>query len=72
MKLFIALVFLLVYTSFHCQNNELINKKLISYYEAINSAEDKIVTNELDSADFYYQKAFKTFKEPHANDCIII
>lgn len=68
MKSFIALVFLLVYNSFHCQNNELTNKKLISYYEAINFAEDKIATNELESADFYYQKAFKTFKEPHAND----
>ena len=54
MKSFIALIFLLVYTSIYCQNNELINKKLISYYEAINSAEDKIATNELDSADFYY------------------
>lgn len=68
MKSFIALVFLLVYISFYCQNNELTNKKLISYYEAVNSAEDKIVANELDSADFYYQKAFKIFKEPHAND----
>lgn len=68
MKLFPLLTFLLVFSSFHSQNRELTNEKLIKYYEAINSAEDKIVTNDLDSADFYYQKAFKSFKEPHAID----
>ena len=68
MKIPIVFVFLFVYNSFSSQNNLLANKKLSIYYEAINSAEDKITTNELDSADFYYQKAFKTFKEPHAND----
>lgn len=68
MKLFPLLTFLFAFVTFHSQNRELTNKKLIKYYEAINSAEDKIVTNDLDSADFYYQKAFKSFNEPHAND----
>lgn len=68
MKSFTVLVFLLIFAAFHSQNRELTNKKLISYYEAVNSAEDKIVTNNLDSADFYYRKAFNSFNEPHAND----
>ena len=68
MKLFTLLTFLLVFSSFHSQSRELTNKKLIKYYEAINSAEDKIVANDLDSADFYYRKAFKNFNQPHAND----
>lgn len=68
MKSFIVFLSLLVYAFSYSQNSELINKELISYYEAVNIAEDKIVSNDLDSADFYYQKAFITFKEPHAND----
>lgn len=68
MKLFPIIIFLLVTNLFYSQKNELTNKKLLDYYETVNSAEDKIVTNELDSADFYYQKAFEIFKKPHVND----
>lgn len=68
MKLFALLPLLSVFSFFHSQNRELTDKKLIQYYEAVNSAEDKIVTNEIDNADFYYRKAFKIFKEPHAID----
>lgn len=68
MKSFSLLAFLFVFAFINSQNRELTNKKLIQYHESVNSAEDKIVTNDLDSADFYYRKAFKHFNKPHAND----
>ncbi|WP_062703252.1 hypothetical protein [Chryseobacterium indologenes] len=68
MKLLFTFLFLCIGSFTYSQSQELTNKKLILYYDIINKAENKIVSNNLDSALILYKKAFKTFDHPHAKD----
>ncbi|MDR2237994.1 MAG: hypothetical protein LBE92_17870 [Chryseobacterium sp.] len=68
MRLFCIFLFLLAGSFSYSQTPELTDKKLILYYSIINQAENKIVSNHLDSALILYKKAFKTFEKPFAKD----
>lgn len=50
------------------QNYILRDSTLIKYYNLTNEAENKIIINDLVSANILYQEAFKEFKYPHAKD----
>ncbi|UOU97007.1 hypothetical protein MUU74_10925 [Chryseobacterium daecheongense] len=64
----LTLLFFLVSLISQAQTFELRNKKLIRYYDLINEAEKKIITNDLNGANVLYKKAFREFKYPHAKD----
>lgn len=67
MKLLILLSFIIGIT-IKAQSFELKDKNLIKYYELINEAENKIISNNLATANNLYKEAFKQYKYPHAKD----
>ena len=68
MKLFFITLFTLVSLIAKTQNYELKDKRLIKYYTLTNEAENKIIANDLTSANNLYKEAFKEFNYPHAKD----
>lgn len=52
----------------YAQKAELNNPMLKEYYKNIVSAENTITKGKLDSASYYYEKAFSLNKEPNAKD----
>lgn len=63
MKLFIIITFLLTFSlNSLCGQND--------YYRFIRSAEQKIISNELDSALFYYNHAFEKYSYPFVKDVL--
>ncbi|MDQ1857090.1 hypothetical protein [Chryseobacterium sp. WLY505] len=68
MRSTLILLFAIVTSMINAQDFELKNPYLIKYYELINEAENKIISNDLAGANNLYKEAFKEFKYPYAKD----
>ena len=68
MRKIILLFTFFSFSCFYSQNYELKNPILLQYYKKINSAEEFILENKLDSALVNYKSAFSIFKNPHSVD----
>lgn len=68
MKSILVFLFTIISLTINAQDFEIKNEHFIKYYELINDAENKIITNDLVDANNLYKEAFKEFKYPHAKD----
>lgn len=68
MKSILVFLFVVVTFTIKAQDYKVKNHNLIKYYKLINAAENKIITNDLASANNLYKEAFKEFNYPHAKD----
>ncbi|CAI8772197.1 hypothetical protein [Chryseobacterium sp. IT-36CA2] len=68
MRSTLILLFAIISLTISAQDFELKNQYLIKYYELVNEAENKIISNDLADANNLYKQAFKEFKYPHAKD----
>ncbi|PWN59640.1 hypothetical protein [Chryseobacterium viscerum] len=68
MKSILVFLSIIVNLTISAQDFEIKNQYLIKYFELINEAENKIIINDLVSANNLYKEAFKEFKYPYAKD----
>ncbi|RQO42617.1 hypothetical protein DBR39_01720 [Chryseobacterium sp. KBW03] len=68
MKNILVFLSIIVHLTISAQDFEIKNQYLIKYCELINEAENKIIINDLVSANNLYKEAFKEFRYPYAKD----
>lgn len=68
MKKTLVLLFTVFNFVIKAQDFQLKDRHLLTYYELISQAENKIIVNDFTDAGNLYKQAFKEFKYPHAKD----